>query len=237
MRANCSGLNRAMPPLNCSASTASVSPDSRSANRSPTHTMGVRPASSAAMVRCSTVSLVSSKYWRRSLCPTRTCRNGELQLGLVGFFKILAPLAVSNQHVRATRRLDHRPGNLAREGAVLGPIQVLRADADGRALRGGNGRGAIRVGGTDHDLAMLRLLNQRPELLKKRGSFGGCLVHLPIPRHDWLSHVISGKKVVPFAILAPKFWATVWPISESDDRSPRLTPCLARGPLTSSGTY
>src|ERR1035437_4380884 len=149
MRANCSGLNRAMPPLNCSASTASVSPDSRCANRSPTHTMGVRPASSAAMVRCSTVSLVSSKYWRRSL---------------------------SNQHVRAPGRLDHRPGNLAREGSVLGPIQVLRADADARTLCGSNGRGDIRVGGTNHDLAVLRLLNQRPELLKKRGSFGGVLV-------------------------------------------------------------
>src|SRR5205823_2020911 len=38
-------------------------------SRSPTHTIGVTPASSADRVRVSTVSSVSQKYCRRSLCP------------------------------------------------------------------------------------------------------------------------------------------------------------------------
>ena len=36
---------------------------------------------------------------------------------------------------------------------------------------------------------------------------------------------------------APKFAATVWPISDSEPRSPRFTPRGPRGPKTSSGTY
>src|ERR1017187_5697893 len=58
-----------MPFWNWLASTASVLPLSRSANSSPTHTIGVRPNSSAAWVRLRTVASVSLKYWRRSLWP------------------------------------------------------------------------------------------------------------------------------------------------------------------------
>ena len=77
-------------------------------------------------------------------------------------------------------------------------MQILRADLDARTLgRLHRGR-QVREWRTNHDLAMLRVPGQRPELLKKRAGFGGRLVHLPIARHDWLSHTIWGKKLVPF---------------------------------------
>src|SRR5450432_1417608 len=69
--ANCSSLRPAIPFWNWLASKASVPPLSRSSRRSPTHTMGETPNSSAACVRLSTVSSVSPKYWRRSLWPMR----------------------------------------------------------------------------------------------------------------------------------------------------------------------
>src|SRR5450759_413311 len=72
MRENCSGGRPAMPLWNCSTSTASVLPASRSASISPTQTMGFRPAASDATVFCRTVSPVSPKNWRRSLWPMMT---------------------------------------------------------------------------------------------------------------------------------------------------------------------
>jgi hypothetical protein len=37
----------------------------------------------------------------------------------------------------------------------------------------------------------------RPELFEEGGGFRGRLVHFPIARHDWFSHKICGKKLVP----------------------------------------
>src|ERR1700688_4265146 len=56
---------------NCSVSTASAS----FFLRSPTQMIGVSPASIAATVFFNTLSLVSPKYLRRSLCPTITCEQ------------------------------------------------------------------------------------------------------------------------------------------------------------------
>ena len=52
--------------------TFSVTPLSRSSSVSPTQTMGVSPAASAALIFRLTVSSVSAKYWRRSLWPMTT---------------------------------------------------------------------------------------------------------------------------------------------------------------------
>ena len=41
---------------------------------------------------------------------------------------------------------------------------------------------------------------------------------------------MSERKLAPFPIRAPKFSATVWPMSESVARTPRFTPRRARGP-------
>src|SRR5262249_22094142 len=47
-------------------------PSSRSLRDSPTQTIGVKPASSAALVFCATPESVSPKNWRRSECPIIT---------------------------------------------------------------------------------------------------------------------------------------------------------------------
>ena len=52
--------------------TSSVLPLSRSSRVSPTHTMGLSPAASAAFMRALTVSSVSPKYCLLSLCPMMT---------------------------------------------------------------------------------------------------------------------------------------------------------------------
>jgi hypothetical protein len=48
---------------------------------------------------------------------------------------------------------------------------------------------------------------------------------------------IRSKKLAPCSMAAPKLAATVWPISESDARSPRSDAAPHFGPKTSSGTY
>src|SRR5579885_450775 len=144
--------------------------------------------------------------------------------------EILAPFAVPDDHVGAARGPDHGGAHFAGIGALPGPKQVLRSDADARARGSLNGRREACERRADDDLAVLRPLDQGPEPLEKCGGFGGRLVHLPIARHDWLSHTINGKKLVPFSIRTPKFSATVWPMSESEERSPRSAPARAPGP-------
>ena len=70
---------------------------------SPTQTMGIRPWASAALIFLLTPSSVSPKYWRRS--------------------------RVADDDV-AGQPLQHGGRHLAGEGAALGPVHVLRADAD-----------------------------------------------------------------------------------------------------------
>src|SRR6266700_1507634 len=69
--ANCSSDSAAMAHRNCSISAFPAFFFSRS----PTQTIGVSPASMAATVFSNTLSLVSPKYLRRSLCPTITCEQ------------------------------------------------------------------------------------------------------------------------------------------------------------------
>ena len=49
--------------------------------------------------------------------------------------------------------------------------------------------------------------------------------------------VICGKKLSPLLMRAPKFSATVWPMSESVSRGPEIDAGRTPGPDTSSGTY
>src|ERR1035437_4432431 len=164
-------------------------------------------------------------------------RSGALEDGLIGLVEILAAFAVADDGVAGAHGEDHGAGDLAGEGAFLGPPDILRADADIRTFDGIDGRGEIREGGTDHNLTVRGLLDQRPEFLEECSGFRGRLVHLPIARHDRYSHKICSKKLSPCARRASKFSATVWPISLSVPRTPRLTPAWTLGPKTSSGTY
>ena len=104
-----------------------------------------------------------------------------MQHGLVGLAEILPALAVPDDHVRAPAGLDHRPGDLARERAFLGPIQVLRADADARALRGRTAAAMFVKGGQITISQCSDCLHQRPELLKKRVVSAGVLYIFQLP--------------------------------------------------------
>src|SRR5712692_2849867 len=66
MRENCRSSSRAIPSRHCWNNTVLVWPASRCSRRSPTQTMGVRPASSAATVLFNTVSFVSFNHVRGS---------------------------------------------------------------------------------------------------------------------------------------------------------------------------
>ena len=56
----------------CRLTMSTVRPASRWASVSPTHTIGVMPAASAALVLSATTASVSPWYWRRSEWPTIT---------------------------------------------------------------------------------------------------------------------------------------------------------------------
>src|SRR6266850_1058359 len=73
---NCPSESAPMAHRNCSASTASAFFFSSS----PTQMIGASPASSAATVFFSTLSSVSPKYLRRSLCPTITCEQPQVRI-------------------------------------------------------------------------------------------------------------------------------------------------------------
>src|SRR5215469_1875059 len=59
--------------------------------------------------------------------------HGFLQRALVGLAKIFTSLAVSDDHVRAASRPDHRAGHFAGKSTLLGPTQVLGANLYSRA--------------------------------------------------------------------------------------------------------
>ena len=84
----------------------------------------------------------------QALAHAHDRRQPEFQRGLrplehrlIGLAEVLAALAVADDGVRGARGRDHGTGNLAGEGAFLGPGDILRADADGAALSGVDGRG------------------------------------------------------------------------------------------------
>ena len=70
-------VNAARAPSNWRSSTFLVSLALRSCELSPTQTMGVSPASSAAFILRFTVSSVSPNYWRRSEWPMITQRHPD----------------------------------------------------------------------------------------------------------------------------------------------------------------
>jgi hypothetical protein len=89
-------------------------------------TMGTTPCLSAVCSFLLTISSVSAKYWRRSEWPMSVC---------------VPPTA---------SKLADR--GLAGVGALLGKVDVLRADGDVRALGGFNHRGQQHGRGKQGDL-------------------------------------------------------------------------------------
>ena len=141
------------------ASTASVSPASRSASVSPTQRIGSSPASSSAGTLRASASSVSPKSWRRSEWPT------------------IAPATPSS----ASIGIETSPGERARFGLV----HVLGGDRDRRApgaVDGRRQRGERRAATAIVD--RLEAAQLADEALEEVGGLGRRLVHLPVRRHE-----------------------------------------------------
>ncbi len=77
------------------------------------------------------------------------------------FIEVLTAFAMRDDHVRAAHRMNHRAGDFARNRALLAPVQVLRADPDGRTARFRDSGFKVRKWRAQHDLAILRPGYQR----------------------------------------------------------------------------
>src|SRR5579875_1984320 len=140
---------------------------------------------------------------------------------------------MSDKHPGCSGGRQHFTRYFASIGPFARPENVLPADANNGFFRRLNSGGDADADWEDDYFTTNRIVQQRRELLKESRGFLGVLVHLPIGRHDATSHKVerfrcpfcrSKRKLVPAAIDVPKFWATVWPISASVERVPRLTP-------------
>ena len=113
IRLACSGFTCASPVVMCRVTTCSVTPRSRSASVSPTHSIGLSPVSSALSAFWFINSSPSPIEWRRSewpmmtyLQPTSSSINDRY---LAGVCAVVLPVAVlrAQRHVRVLEHLAH----------------------------------------------------------------------------------------------------------------------------------
>ena len=123
----------------------------------PRRRSGSESASNAACVRFNTVSLVSPKYCRRSLWPTKTH---------------LAPTATSIgpeiSPVNAPSFAQYRFCAPISTRVPLGRVAPRRQVDERR---------------TNHDVAIIRLVDERAEILEEGRRLRDSLVHLPVTGH------------------------------------------------------
>ena len=102
-----------------------------------------------------------------------------LRDGLVGLAEVGPSLAVADDDVGNAHRDEHRGGYLARESALVRPVDVLGAYLDVGAGGGLKRDLKIDVGDAGDDLA-LRVGYEGYDLLEKGLRLGGGLVHFPV---------------------------------------------------------
>jgi len=90
--------------------------------------------------------------------------------------KILPALAMADNNVAASGRLEHRTRNLAGESTLARPVEILCADLN-----------------ADQDFAIGGVRHKGFERSKKSAGLGGCFVHLPV----------AGKTLKGFCWLVP----------------------------------
>ena len=127
----------------------------------PTQIIGTRPALTAASVRLLTVSSVSLKYWRLSLCPMMTY---------------------------SPQLLQHSCGNFSGIGPFSAKVYVLSAPSlmfvPAIAFPTASRHAAVGQTTTSHFASA----NHRDQLIYQRCSLGGRHIHFPVSCNDRFPH-------------------------------------------------
>src|SRR5258706_6571815 len=95
---------------------------------------------------------------------------------------------MADDDVGAADIQQHGGADLAGIGALLFPVQILRADGYVRTLAALNRHAKIYVGWADDDFVPRVAGNQGQEVMKKCLRLLRVLVHLPVGGHQLLSH-------------------------------------------------
>ena len=110
--------------------------------------------------------------------------------GFVRLAKVLAALAVADDHVLRTGVDQHAGGDFARERALGFPVGILGADADVRSGGGRDCGGNVDRGRAAHDLDVREDLGRFGDFLHECSRLGRLDVHLPVSSDDFLSHFV-----------------------------------------------
>ena len=102
--------------------------------------------------------------------------------------EIAAALGMSKDNVLASALFDHGRRDLARVGAALFAVHVLRADLDVRSLNSLSCDHQINCRRAENDFDLILSAYQRLQDLDQLKGFLGRLVHLPVTRYDFLTH-------------------------------------------------
>ena len=113
-----------------------------------------------------------------------------LQNSLIGFMKVLAAFAMSDNDPAAPDRSQHGRGNLPGIGSLAEPKQVLPADFNRSPARRFDRCRQIYIRRADHNLRVGRIRNQRGEGFEKGRSLTRRLVHLPIAGQNAFAHTM-----------------------------------------------
>ena len=95
---------------------------------------------------------------------------------------------MADDDVLAARFLDHAGGDLAGEGALALPVDVLRGNADVRIASGLGRRMNRRERRRHHNFSAGKVLEQDPRLFHEDNGFVNGLEHLPVAGDEWKPH-------------------------------------------------
>ena len=120
---------------------------------------------------------------------------------LVGLAEEMAPLGVAEDDETAAELHEHDGGDLAREGALVLPVGVLRSPPDGRAREDLSHRGQRREGRTDHHFHPARPLEPVAHGEGELPRFGDSPVHLPVADDEGSPHqAVSSRAATPGSV-------------------------------------
>ncbi len=212
--ANCSGVSPAMPPCELRASAPPRScPLSRSSSRSPTQTIGRQ-----------------SGFERR---------QRPLQHGLVGLAEVLPALAVADDDVRAPAAVSMGAGNLAGEGAFLGPVRGSARRSRCACPCAASTAAARFVKGGQITISQCSDFSTSGRNFSKNAVVSaGVLYIFQLPAINGVLIGFACKKLVPFRDLSAEVLRHgLADVGEGSRARPGPRRAARAGPKASSGTY